>query len=190
MTRTRVVLHIVLAGCLTASCGVPAQNEPHAVELPRQPFTTPASGAATSDTMGDVAAVLCFTRNDRLVEVVRRADAVPTAARQIEDLVAGPTQAERNNGVTTSLTGLTLTVDAPAGSGQATVEVTEADEGSARSDEVLVYGQIVCTLTSRADVSTVAFVRGGTPLDVPRADGSLAQGPLDAGDYRELIGPE
>ena len=190
MSRTRVLLSIVLAGCLVTSCGVPAQEEPHAVELPRQPFTTPASGAVASGSVGDVAAVLCFRRDDRLVEVVRRADVVPTAARHIEDLVAGPTEAERNNGVTTSLTGLTLTVDAPAGSGQATVEVTEADEGGARSDEVLVYGQIVCTLTSRADISAVTFVRDGTPLDVPRADGSLAQGPLSAGDYRELIGPE
>jgi spore germination protein GerM len=189
MARHRLLMIIALAACAAASCGVPAQDEPHAVELPRRPFTTPASSAVTLDAAGDVAEVLCFARDNRLVEVVRRVNSVRSPAQQIEDLVAGPTESERNNGITSTLTGLTLTVDAPIGSGQATVEVAEAEEGGARSDEVLVYGQIVCTLTSRADIASVTFVSGGTRLDVPRADGSLAQGPLRADDYRELTGP-
>lgn len=187
-SRRHGLAALLMAAALTA-CGVPAQDEPHAVELPRRPFTAATASAATTGPAGDVAQVLCFARDGRLVEVVRRVEAIPTPERHIADLVAGPTEQERDNGIVTTLVGLTPAVDAPAGSGQATVEVTEAEEGGARSDEVLVYGQIVCTLTSRADVTSVTFVRDGTRLDVPRADGSLAQEPLRAGDYRGLIVP-
>ncbi|MDH6463718.1 hypothetical protein M2302_003915 [Micromonospora sp. A200] len=70
---------------------------------------------------------------------------------------------------------------------QAQVAVNEAADDAGRSDEVLAYGQIVCTLTSRHEVTTVAFLRDGAPLGVPRADGSLAVQPLTRADYAPLI---
>ncbi len=189
MSSRRVTAVTVLVSCVLASCGVPAQDDPHRVELPRRPFTTPTSGAVIDDEAGDVAAVLCLTRRGRLVQVVRRISTTPSPQRQIEHLVAGPTAAERDNGLASALTGLSLAVDVPAGGTHASVEVTEADEGNARSDEVLLFGQIVCTLTSRPDISSVSFLRDGRRLDVPRADGSLTQERLRAGDYSSLIGP-
>jgi hypothetical protein len=189
MSSRRAAAVALFAGCLLASCGVPAQDDPHRVELPRRPFTTPAPAAVTTDEAGDVAEVLCLTRQGRLVQVVRRISALPSPQRQIEHLMAGPTAAERDNGLTSTLAGMSLAVAVPAGGFHAEVEVTLADEGSARSDEVLVFGQIVCTLTSRADVSSVSFVRDDLRLDVPRADGSLTQERLRADDYSSLIGP-
>ncbi len=189
MHSRRGAAGVVLAGCLLASCGVPAQDEPHAVELPRRSFTTPASSPVITDDAGEVAEVLCLARDGRLVQVVRRVSAVPSPQTQLEHLVAGPTDAERRNGLTSALAGMSLRADVPAGDAHATVEVTELDETNARSDEVLLFGQIVCTLTSRADVSSVTFVRDGERLDVPRADGSLARDRLRAGDYSSLIVP-
>jgi hypothetical protein len=80
-------------------------------------------------------------------------------------------------------------VNLPAGSTTATVEISEANSGAARNDAVLACGQIVCTLTSRADIAAVSFVRDGRPLQVPRGDGTLTSQALRSTDYRSLIGP-
>lgn len=130
--------------------------------------------------------MLCLVRDTRLAQVVRRVGAVPDPQHQLDQLVAGPTRDEQQRGLSTALAATALTVH--LSSGIADVEVGEAGEGSARSDEVLAYAQIVCTLTSRADVAAVSFSRDGKPLQVPRGDGTLSGDPLRAADYRTLIG--
>ncbi|WP_430788609.1 GerMN domain-containing protein [Actinoplanes sp. G11-F43] len=177
------------AGFVLGGCGVPAQDEPHVVTLPRRPLNVTASPEASTDPVGEVAQVLCLIRDSRLVQTVRRVDAVPRPQRLLDMLVEGPNQPEQAQGLSTALATTTLTVTLPAGSTTAAVEVGEAGEGAGRSDEVLAYGQIVCTLTSRADVSAVTFQRDGRPLQVPRGDGILSGSPLRAADYRSLIGP-
>jgi hypothetical protein len=179
---------VLLAGVvLLGGCGVPAQNEPHPVDLPRQSLSAPSSGPA--ETTGEVAEVLCLVRGDRLQEAVRRLDRTPTVQEQLDHLTAGPTQVERDRGLTSALTGLTLTDVSGPSSLQVTVEVTEANEDTARSDEILAFGQIVCSLSSRADVGAVVFTRGDEPLDVPRGNGVMSGEPLRARDYQDLILP-
>ncbi|RSM64495.1 hypothetical protein DMB66_19380 [Actinoplanes sp. ATCC 53533] len=180
---------LILAGLLLGACGVPAEDEPHAVDLPRRPFTTSSPSAGDPGPAGEVAEVLCLVRDGRLVQTVRRIESVPTAQRQADHLVAGPTDAEREMGLTTALAGLSLAVEFPNGTSLAQVEVTEADEANARNDEMIAYAQIVCTLTAREDVGSVVFTRGNDRLEVPRADGSLSRGPLYSSDYSSLIGP-
>ncbi|MBB2941421.1 spore germination protein GerM [Actinoplanes lutulentus] len=176
MKKAALLLTLLLAGC-----GIPAQDEPHAVTLPRGDLNTATAGPAPG---GEVAEVLCLVRDGRLVQAVRRVSSVPTTQRQLDDLTAGPTAAERGLGLSTSLSGTTLSVRNSNKSDGVTVEVAEA---GARSDEVLAYAQIVCTLTARADVASVSFTRDGDPLRVPRADGSLTDQPLRGWDYRGLI---
>ena len=188
MRCIRLLAGVIAAGCMVASCGVPAQDQPHQVELPRQPLVTAGAGAAGTDGTGEVAEVLCLVRDGRLVQVVRRLDASPSLQLQIEHLLGGPSDAERNTGLTTALVGRSLTVELLGGA-QAHVEIAEAEDGTARSDEIIAYGQIVCTLTSRADVNSVVFTRDDERLEVPRADGSLASGPLRGSDYAALIAP-
>ncbi|WP_199516638.1 GerMN domain-containing protein [Nucisporomicrobium flavum] len=174
---------------LSAACGLPPEDEPRRADLPRRPLTSPTATTAGTEAPGEVVEVLCLVRDARIVQAVRRVGAPPTVQRQLETLAAGPTEAERANGLTTALATTSLSVDVPAGTTQARVEVPETDEGNARSDETLAYGQIVCTLTSRMDVSTVVFTRDGEVLQVPRGDGSLSRDPLAAGDYASLIAP-
>ncbi|MEV4703177.1 GerMN domain-containing protein [Actinoplanes sp. NPDC049316] len=188
-TRAGRLVAALLSCLLGAACGLPAEDEPRKAELPRRPLTSPAATTAGTEPPGEVVEVLCLVRDGRIVQAVRRVSAPPTVQRQLETLAAGPTEAERANGLTTALAATTLRVDVPAGSTEAQVEVAETDESNARSDETLAYGQIVCTLTSRADVNSVVFTRGGDVLQVPRADGSLSRGPLGAGDYADLIAP-
>lgn len=186
----RLKLLIGAGACsLIAGCGVNAQREPHAVELPRRPLNVVAPTPVSTGVGGEVAEVICLVREGRLVQRVRRVAARPSAQQQLDDLLRGPTEGERNNGLTSALTGLSLTASQTRVSGEANVEVSEADEATSRSDETIAYGQIVCTLTSRADVTSVGFTRDGERLEVPRADGSLSGGPLSATDYAPLLGP-
>ncbi|MBO3744141.1 GerMN domain-containing protein [Actinoplanes flavus] len=185
MIRVRTALLTV--ALVLAGCGVPAQDDPHRVELPRRPLNETVAPTVT-EPVGEVAQVMCLVRDDRLVQSVRRVDAVPGPQRQLDQLIAGPTPAERAQDLSTALATTALTVTVPT-TAVAAVEVGETDERAARSDEVLAYGQIVCTLTSRADIAAVSFQRAGRPLQVPRGDLTLTSEPLRAADYRSLIGP-
>jgi spore germination protein GerM len=133
--------------------------------------------------------VLCLVRDDRLVPVERRVDGTPTVDAQLQHLLAGPTAAERDSGLSTALPGAVAVAAARPRGTEVEVDVGETGDETGRSDEVLAFGQIVCTLTARSDVDTVAFRRDGAPLGVPRADGALSRRPLTAADYAGLIAP-
>ncbi|SNY55284.1 GerMN domain-containing protein [Paractinoplanes atraurantiacus] len=176
----RVPILLVL---LLTACGVPAEDSPHPVELPRAPLN--GSGAAAVTPAGEVAHVLCLVRDERLVQSVRRAPSYPGVQQQMNELITGPTPAESSTGLSTALAGLTVTATAGPGS-RVTVEVSRAE---GRKDDILAYGQMVCTLTARPDVAAVSFTREGRSLEVPRADGTLTEGPLRSSDYAALVAP-
>src|SRR5690349_21425571 len=83
----RAWLTITVAVVLLGGCGVRAQDEPHGVDLPRHPLTTPGAGPAVA--VGEVAQVLCLVRDDKLVQTVRRTASYPTVQAQLDSLVAG-----------------------------------------------------------------------------------------------------
>ncbi|SCL13506.1 Sporulation and spore germination [Micromonospora nigra] len=176
-----VALAVVLAGC-----GVPAEDVPRAVTPPPGPFPYTATAAPTPET-GRVVETLYLVRDARLVPVTRRVDSVPAAGALLRDLLAGPTASERDDGLTSALPGAVSAVGVEISGGLARVAVAPAGAEAGRSDEVLAYGQIVCTLTARADVDAVTFLRDGAALAVPRADGALSAQPLTAADYAELV---
>ncbi|WP_341721264.1 GerMN domain-containing protein [Micromonospora sp. FIMYZ51] len=184
----RAVLVVVLFA-LVAACGVPAEDLPRAVTPPPGPFPSPATAAPAPVETGSATELLHFTREDRLVPVIRRVDQVPTVDTQLGNLLAGPTPAERDDGLTSALPGAFSNAVVELVDGQARVTVAPADAETGRNDQPLAYGQIVCTLTARTDVTAVIFLRDGAALSVPRADLSLSPGPLTAADYAVLISP-
>ncbi|MEU8817138.1 GerMN domain-containing protein [Actinoplanes sp. NPDC048796] len=181
--RTVRLTGTLVGVALLAACGVPAEDSPHPVELPRAPLIE--SGAPAVTPAGEVAHVLCLVRGERLVQSVRRAPAYPSVQQQMNDLITGPTPAESASGLSTALGGLTVVATEGPGA-RVTVEVPAAE---ARQDDILAYGQMVCTLTARPDVGAVSFTREGRGLEVPRADGTLTEGPLTSGDYAALVAP-
>ncbi|MBU2664163.1 GerMN domain-containing protein [Actinoplanes bogorensis] len=174
---------VLTAAVVVGGCGVGAQDEPHAVTLPRHALTSP--GVGQVEPVGDVAQVLCLVRDGRLVQTVRRTQSYPSAQTQLNSLVSGPNAAERATGLTTTLTGLTLTARGISGA-EATVEFPDINP---RSDEPTIFAQIVCTLTARPDVAEVSFIRDGQRLEVPRADNTLTNAPLRSSDYAEMLQP-
>jgi spore germination protein GerM len=166
-----------------AGCGVPLDDAPRDIRVPGE---ANASGGPSPGVAGSTVRRLYLVRDGRLVRVPRRVPAPRTPREQLDDLLAGPTAEESDEGLTSALTTMTVT-DLQLVDRRATIVLGDPSELGVRSDEVLAFGQIVCTLTSLPDVGTVSFVADGRPLRVPRADGSLTDSPLTIADYSALV---
>jgi hypothetical protein len=180
-------LYVVLAACALAlpGCGVPLDPAPHPVELPS--LSAAPSPDLTPSQSGAVTEVLYLIKDGRLTAVSRSLPLAPAAGQQLRDLLAGPTNAEQQQGLASALAGTELGLSVTISDAQATVELATGLEGTGRTDDILAFAQIVCTLTSRTDVKTVIFTRAGQRVEVPRADSSLSRDPLTAADYANLI---
>lgn len=185
LATRRVPLLGLVVLVAVVGCGVSAEREPRAVTPPRGPV--PGTSPPMVTEAGELVERLCYVRDDALVMVDRRVRIRPTPREQVGMLLDGPIEAERDAGLSSALTGVGVVTGIQVAGGEATVDVVEGLAGSVRSDEVLAYGQLVCTLTSRDDIDRVSFVQDGEPLGVPRADGSLSTGPLTVTDYASMI---
>lgn len=176
---------VAVLATLPTACGVPAEDSPRAIETtapPSQPSPVP-----TPVETGPVKETLFMVKDGLLFEVERRLPAVPSPMELLDDLIVGPTEEERDAGISSALLGSTLVVNVTVANGEATVELASNEEGSTRNDQVLAYGQIVCTLAARESISTVRFTRDGQPVEVPRGNTKLTQDPLTADDYANLF---
>lgn len=170
-----------------AGCGVPPESSAREIEPPPGVARALASPTPAVVTSGTTPETLYFVRDDRLVAVVRSVPAEPTLEGVLNQLLAGPTDTERADGLTSALLGPSVIIGVQLAGGQATVELASGLEGTGRTDDFLAFGQLVCTLAARPDVSTVYFVVGRERIGVPRGDGSLSIGPLTPTDYANLI---
>ena len=184
LSSTLAVLLVLVA--MVAGCGVPDEPQPRPIAPPRGPFQALVSPSPAVKASGPVTEQLCLVRDGALVTVTRHVDTEPTIERLIADLLAGPTEEERAGGLSSALLGGDAVAGAEVRDGVAVVGLSAPIEGSVRTDEVLAYAQLVCTLTKRSGVTGVEFTRDGRPIAVPRADGSLSDGPLTAADYAGL----
>ncbi|MGI5242563.1 GerMN domain-containing protein [Dactylosporangium sp. CA-139066] len=168
---------------LAAGCGVQTDPEPRPIE----PSVTIGSyeGPMAPVSPGTAIERLYLVQGNQLVAVDRRVDAVPSPERQLAELAAGPTPEERDRGLDSALVGTAFITGVQLHNGTAIVGL--AGDSSIRNDEILAYGQIVCTLAARADVVAVRFTQEGRPMEVPRADGALTSQMLTDTDYRNLI---
>lgn len=185
MTRRAVVAWAVAAVVALGGCGVPIDQEPRPVDAP--PGGLPDVGSGPPAGPGTAAERLCLVRNNALAAVTRAVPNQVSVDEHLRLLIQGPNDTERAAGYTSTLTGTMTVQSVTQAQGIVTVDIAERPEGTGRSDDILAYGQIVCTLTTRPSVAAVAFTTGRQPLAVPRADGSLSSGPLTAADYAPLL---
>jgi spore germination protein GerM len=175
---------IALLLLLPAGCGIPLDAEPQPIDRP--PGQLDASGNPAPVGAGEATLRLFLVRDGRLVRVSRRVPAPLSARQQLDALLRGPTSEESADGLTSALSTMTIT-SMELADRRATVTLADPADQAVRTDEVLGFGQIVCTLTSQTEVGTVSFASGGEPLGVPRADGALVDGPLTIADYSALL---
>ena len=190
MIRRALHVAVLLAGVALAAggCGVPVDRQPRAVETPRGPFPGFAPGVPVEP--GGAEERLCMVRNNFLAAVTRSVPVRISVDQHLRLLVLGPTDDERAAGYTSALTGSTIVQGVRQERGIVTVDLADRPEDATRSDDILAYGQVVCTLTTRPSVAAVVFTNDGKPLGVPRADGSLSSGPLTGADYAILLSPD
>lgn len=143
-----------------------------------QPLVPPANTRVTEKV------TLCFTENDRLVGTERDLNA-PVALADVVNSLADPPDA--NPTYRTSLGSPSIFEAAILQAGVVRVDLTPAVSTLGGNNQLLAVAQIVCTLTARPGVGQVTFSLGGSPVDVPRGDGSLTQGPVSRDDFRELF---
>jgi hypothetical protein len=185
MTARPFVVFMALVA--VAGCGVTPDDSPRKIDPPRGPFQSVAS-PTTADPTGLVTQTLFLVKDEKLVPVVRHLDTTPTLNDLVEVLIAGPTDSERAQGITSALLGNAVISDVRARGYLVIVELSATVDGAPRTDEVLAYAQLVCTLTTRREVTGITFTRDGKTVGVPRGDGSLSSGPLTAADYASSAG--
>ena len=71
--------------------------------------------------------------------------------------------------------------------GVAHVDVLPSISTLGGDEQLLAVAQLVCTLTGLPGVGLVAFTLDGSPVAVPRGDGSLTNGPVSRDDYDDLL---
>lgn len=184
--RSSTGFAVVLA-FLVAGCGVRAESQPRTLDPRSAPFRS-IGQSPTAAPVGAGRALVYLVRDGAIVAVVRPVPQPPTAKAVLATLVEGPSGRESDAGLTTAVMSGTSLDERGTETGVAFVDVpASTSTESGRNDEVLAYAQIVVTLTALKGVNAVRFLRAGRPLDVPRADGSLAQIPLTRRDYIELL---
>lgn len=189
MTRLRPVvpgLALLVCTVLASGCGIGTDDAPRRLDPAAAPFRD-ALGEASPAPTGAGRVVVYLVRDQLLVAVPRRVPQPATPQSVLQALRAGPTERERDAGLV-SATPSGAVVTALSSDGLVTVELPAADATlTARSDEVLGYGQLVASLGALRGVTGVVFVRDGERLAVPRGDGQLSAGPLTRRDYSALL---
>jgi len=217
MRRMTSAVGGALAAALLAGCGVSLQSEaepippdvlPSPVAVATVPAATPSATPsevtsptpAPSPSDDDVARLrLWFVQDDGLAAVESSLPVDSNPEFVMQALVVGPTSVQVAQGLRTiasdPLTGapLAVIVVPETTTGDAfdpalvTVQLSQDFTALPATEQVLLLGQVVLSLTG-AGASAVAFVdESGAPLAVPLPDGRLLDTPARARDYGPLI---
>lgn len=190
--RAVAVAALLILLSAAAGCGVRTTDQAQPLDPALVPSATSA-GAATA-TAGSAAVIyLSSGPEGTALRPVRRpavtGSPAERAATLLSDLVAGPTDAERDRGLSSALpAGLVLALEpGSAHAGTATVEFRGAVPGPSAGQVAVAVGQIVLTLTADPAIGSVRLVRDGRTLAAALPDGSLTTDLLVRGDYSSLV---
>lgn len=187
MRRLLVALAAVL---VLTGCGVPVQSSPDPIEPEAVPSQLRGSGHASSPrpstAPGRTSLQVNFVRNDQLVTLRRQAPQTARLQAVIDDLIAGPSEIEQANGVTTALPPNASLKVVKVDGAQVVLELAGDTEGRSATENVLAVGQIVLSVTALPSVNEVTFSRNGVPVEALLADGALTTEPLTESDYQSL----
>jgi hypothetical protein len=190
LSRLALAVGLAIGSGLATACGVPTEDRAHligAADLPygladRGTDAAPEAGADNLDGLEPV--TLYFPVGSGLVAVTRSlpapaslADVVAALARS-GDAPAAPTRSAVGRGDVER-------VDIRAG--LATVELDRRIVDLPTAELRVAVAQLVLTLTDRPGVGQVAFTVGDDPVQVPRADGTLARSTVSRDDFVILV---
>jgi hypothetical protein len=191
VNRARVVVALLAAIAVLTGCGVPLQDSATAV-----PGVSPPPSPAPSSPFAGTADVW-FVADGQLVPADEPVEDNVSSAELIDRLAAGPPEgspASWRSLVADPLGGgslITVPGDpapVPPG-GLVTVQAAPTFSNMAASEQVLLIGQVVLTLTG-SGANQVLFVdEEGAPQALRAPDGRLLDGPATRADYLPLTEP-
>jgi spore germination protein GerM len=187
MLRASVIacgLMALVAGCgvrSTSSAATATGDEvPYGLLDERPATTTTVAGADTEVVQ------IWLTSDDRIVRVDRTVRPPLTLEHIVQVLVEGPTPDESAFGVRSALDESSVTaVDVVAG--LATFHLGDSFTAATPRAQLLALAQLVYTATAQVGIDAVSFELGEQPINVPRADGSIADGTVGRRDYADLV---
>lgn len=191
---------------LTAACGVPLQSTADPVPanvLPPAPTAassapaTPSASPTASDRPTQASLRLWFVQDDGLAAAESDLTAGSGPDLVVQALAVGPDPQQVASGLRTiardPLSGLSLvsipaeSPDEPDPATAVNVRLDPAFSALPSSEQVLLLGQVVLSLTG-SGWGAVSFTdQGGVPVAVPLPDGLLLDSPAIARDYAGLI---
>lgn len=178
-----------VAVLVAAGCSPLTDSQPHEVADDAVPFDllNPDALSLIPETTG-VAVTVCLVGNDLLAPVTRTLEGPVKPADLLRSLSQEVSDAEAQFGLRTALADATTIARVRVRAGTAHVDLERIPRAGGGTSTIAV-AQIVCTLTGQPGIGLVAFRVDGAPVQVPRADGSLADGPVSRDDFETLIAP-
>ena len=202
MKRLATIL-VVLAVLITA-CGPNGATDAGPVttrEIPGTPEPTTSSTAVPVDPDTSSTTSTTAPSEERFVEiylikdasyavaVTRAVPATPNVAgNAIRALIAGPTEAELDEALSSAIPEDTLLLDILIEDGLATIDLGREFEAGGGSFAMLGrLAQVVYTLTQFPTVDAVQFRLDGEPITVFSGEGILLEKPVTRGDYASVL---
>jgi Sporulation and spore germination len=184
------------------ACGVPNDNDPRVISDAEAPIDlNPADDDAPAG--GDEEVSLYFVREGNLVAVTRAAEAETldiAIAGLLGGLTEGETALEGGGQLTTRIPPETELRSVSEAGEIATInlgcaaDATQTPEcgvlGLQGDDQILLFGQLVCTADAVPGISGVRIMQEGEPLDAPLPDAASTPEPVRCFDYRTLFSRE
>lgn len=187
--RARLVAAL-LGAALLAGCSVSTHEHARVADDGAVPFAlldreAPPIVPTTEPGSQSEGVALCFLSEGRLVVDQRELQA-PVVPEDVVAALASP-PADQMPPARTALTDPLAVRDIGVVAGIARVDLGRSISELGGEEQLLAVAQIVCTLTARPGVGQVAFTLEGTPIEVPRGDGSLVAQPVSRDDYATLL---
>ena len=184
MIRARRALFAVAIVAVSA-CGVRTDRDVVVADPEDVPFGLLEEDTETTVVPPNAAEVtICLWDGDRLKEVRTGG---PSNAAETLALLASPPRNEETRLLSTAVFERTIFRSVSVTAGVARVDLatsfTQADATAQRA----VIAQAVCTLTARPGIGQVEFTLDGTPVAVPRGDGSTTTDRVTREDYAGLL---
>ena len=192
LRATHLLVPTALVVLTLAACGVPVTSPPTAItEVPYNLMETAAPPTPLPSTPVRRGPFIYWVNAaDQLVAIeagTTTSDAPDTVAAVLTRLAQGPSELERESGLSTALgPDVSLTVNRIEG-GRADIDITIGPPGPSARRLPLAVGQIVLSLTSASGIDSVWLMSDGTPIEAPLPDGALTARPLTAQDFTALV---
>lgn len=179
----------IVGGCGLSSQGGPDHVSTHDMTRVGQP-AVPIDTAAPTSTSGVTGQVdVYFLRTQRLVAVPRTVEMIDVPGPAIQALLAGPSDDELTDRVTSAIPSDTPFLDVTVVSGIAVVGVPPQFDSLSVPEQILVVAQLTYTLTGIRGIVGLQLANHGSLVDVPNGSGELTFGPVYRADFGSIAPP-